>query len=182
MTIKIDKKITGFDVNREEPSDVVESNVIQMHEKLERPEMLLGSTYKIKTPLTEHALSVTINDLVDIAVFRLEDGDVLTIGDYDWRIVVGSGHSPEHACLYCAALKIMISGDQILPIITSNVSVHPTEPNANPLKVWMESHDKFLDTPDNTFVLPAHNSLAKISCHRPRGRCCILRGFMPFSS
>ncbi len=64
MTTKIDKKITGFDVSKEEVSDVVESNVIQMHEKLERPEMLLGSTYKIKTPLTEHALYVTINDIV----------------------------------------------------------------------------------------------------------------------
>ena len=64
MTIKIDKKITGFDVSKEELSEAVESNVIQMHEKLERPEMLLGSTYKIKTPLTEHALYVTINDIV----------------------------------------------------------------------------------------------------------------------
>ena len=88
---------------------------------------------------------------------RLEDGQVLSIGEHDWQVVVGSGHSPEHACLYCAALKIMISGDQILPIITSNVSVHPNEPNANPLKHWMESHDKFLSTPDDTFVLPAHN-------------------------
>ena len=51
----------------------------------------------------------------------------------------------------------MISGDQILPIITSNVSVLPTEPDANPLKVWMESHDRFLSTPDDTLVLPAHN-------------------------
>ena len=88
---------------------------------------------------------------------RLEHGQVLTIGAHDWRVVVGSGHSPEHACLYCAALKIMISGDQILPIITSNVSVHPTEPNANPLKSWMDSHDQFLSTPADTFVLPAHN-------------------------
>ncbi|MDG2278195.1 MAG: MBL fold metallo-hydrolase [Pseudomonadales bacterium] len=88
---------------------------------------------------------------------RLENGQVLTIGDHDWQIVVGSGHSPEHACLYCASLKIMISGDQILPIITSNVSVHPTEPNANPLKDWMDSHDRFLSTPEDTFILPAHN-------------------------
>jgi glyoxylase-like metal-dependent hydrolase (beta-lactamase superfamily II) len=88
---------------------------------------------------------------------RLEDKDTLTIGRHDWRVVVGSGHSPEHACLYCAALKIMISGDQILPIITSNVSVHPTEPEANPLKHWMESHDRFLHTPADTLVLPAHN-------------------------
>ena len=51
----------------------------------------------------------------------------------------------------------MLSGDQILPIITSNVSVHATEPEANPLKAWMESHDKFLETPNDTFVLPAHN-------------------------
>lgn len=88
---------------------------------------------------------------------RLEDGQVLTIGGRDWRIMVGSGHSPEHACLYCASIKVLISGDQILPIITSNVSVHPTEPEANPLKVWMESHDRFLSIPADTFVLPAHN-------------------------
>ncbi len=88
---------------------------------------------------------------------RLEDGDILTIGGHDWHVVVGAGHSPEHACLHCHGLGVMISGDQILPVITSNVSVHATEPEANPLKVWMESHDKFLDTPDDTFVLPAHN-------------------------
>ena len=88
---------------------------------------------------------------------RLQDGDILSIGHHDWQVVVGSGHSPEHACLHCKALGIMISGDQILPIITSNVSVHPTEPEANPLQVWMESHDKFLDTPPDTLVLPAHN-------------------------
>ena len=88
---------------------------------------------------------------------RLEDGDILSIGGRDWRIIVGSGHSPEHACLYCHELKVMCSGDQILPVITSNVSVHPTEPEANPLKVWMESHDKFLSTPDDTLILPAHN-------------------------
>ena len=52
---------------------------------------------------------------------------------------------------------MLISGDQILPVITSNVSVMPVEPDANPLKAWMESHDKFLNTPDDTLVLPAHN-------------------------
>ncbi|MDP6377052.1 MAG: MBL fold metallo-hydrolase [Pseudomonadales bacterium] len=88
---------------------------------------------------------------------RLHKGDTLTIGAHDWRVAVGSGHSPEHACLYCAALGIMISGDQILPVITSNVSVHPAEPEANPLKDWMESHDRFLATPDSTLILPAHN-------------------------
>lgn len=88
---------------------------------------------------------------------RLEDGDVLSIGERDWHIVVGAGHSPEHACLHCPSLGVLISGDQILPIITSNVSIHPNEPEANPLKVWMESHDKFLKVPAKTLVLPAHN-------------------------
>jgi hypothetical protein len=75
MPIKIDKKITGYEVAKDEPAPLAaapapvsavlsESNVVHMHEKLERPEMLLGSTYKIKTPLTEHALYVTINDIV----------------------------------------------------------------------------------------------------------------------
>jgi glyoxylase-like metal-dependent hydrolase (beta-lactamase superfamily II) len=88
---------------------------------------------------------------------RLEHGDVLTIGSNAWQVVVGSGHSPEHACLFCPGLKILISGDQILPVITSNVSVHPTEPEANPLKDWMESHDRFLKLPPDLLVLPAHN-------------------------
>lgn len=88
---------------------------------------------------------------------RLQEGDVLTIGGHDWLVMVGAGHSPEHACLFCKSLRVLISGDQILPVITSNVSVHPTEPEANPLKIWMESHDRFLDLPENTFVLPAHN-------------------------
>ncbi len=63
MAIKIDEKITGYEVVKEEPKRA-DSNVVHMHEKLERPETLLGSTYKIKTPLTEHALYVTINDIV----------------------------------------------------------------------------------------------------------------------
>lgn len=67
MAIKIEKKITGYEVAKDDPVPVeakVESKVVHMHEKVERPETLLGSTYKIKTPLTEHALYVTINDIV----------------------------------------------------------------------------------------------------------------------
>ena len=73
MTIKIDKKITGAKVVKDTAtldattqateSDKVD-NVVQMHEKLDRPPVLQGSTYKIKTPLSEHALYVTINDIV----------------------------------------------------------------------------------------------------------------------
>ena len=65
MPIKIEHKITGFEVvKKDEELKRAESNVVQMHEKLERPEVLVGSTYKLKTPLTEHAIYVTINDIV----------------------------------------------------------------------------------------------------------------------
>lgn len=64
MAIKINEKIAAYEVVKNEEPKRTESNVVHMHEKLERPEVLLGSTYKIKTPLTEHALYVTINDIV----------------------------------------------------------------------------------------------------------------------
>jgi glyoxylase-like metal-dependent hydrolase (beta-lactamase superfamily II) len=88
---------------------------------------------------------------------RLKDGDVLSIGDNQWQILVGRGHSPEHACLYCAELNLLISGDQLLPTISSNVSVHPTEPAANPLSEWMTSLRELRDrVPEDVLVLPAH--------------------------
>ncbi len=73
-------------------------------------------------------------------------------------MVVGNGHSPEHACLYCPELKLLISGDQVLPRISSNVSVHPSEPHADPMADWMDSIDKLQrEVPDDVLVLPAHN-------------------------
>jgi len=76
-----------------------------------------------------------------------------------WRIVVGRGHSPEHACLYSASLNVLISGDQVIPRITSNVSVSPGEPEGNPLRYWLASHQSFLEQlPADALVLPAHNT------------------------
>ena len=89
---------------------------------------------------------------------RLTDGDEIQIGEHMWRIVVGSGHSPEHACLYCPDLKLLISGDQILPKISSNVSVFPTEPAGDPLTDWLTSLARIKTrVPDDVLVLPAHN-------------------------
>ncbi len=88
---------------------------------------------------------------------RLADAQVLTIGEQRWRVVVGSGHSPEHACLVCDALGLLISGDQVLPRITSNVSVFPTEPEADPLGDWLASIAQLRATlGDHLLVLPAH--------------------------
>jgi glyoxylase-like metal-dependent hydrolase (beta-lactamase superfamily II) len=89
---------------------------------------------------------------------RIKDGEVIQIGQHSWRVIVGTGHSPEHACLYCEALKLLISGDQVLPRISSNVSVHPTEPDANPMQEWLESLAKLKrEVPDDVLVLPSHN-------------------------
>jgi glyoxylase-like metal-dependent hydrolase (beta-lactamase superfamily II) len=89
---------------------------------------------------------------------RLQDGEELIIGANTWRVIVGSGHSPEHACLYCPALKVLISGDQILPRISSNVSVHPNEPDGDPMKNWLDSLAKIRrEVPDDVLVLPSHN-------------------------
>jgi glyoxylase-like metal-dependent hydrolase (beta-lactamase superfamily II) len=88
---------------------------------------------------------------------RLIDGDVLSIGGSDWEVVVGRGHSPEHACLFNADRNLVISGDQFLPTISSNVSVYPTEPGANPLKDWIESLTAMKERlPEDVLVLPAH--------------------------
>jgi glyoxylase-like metal-dependent hydrolase (beta-lactamase superfamily II) len=90
---------------------------------------------------------------------RLTDGDSLHIGTHEWRVVVGNGHSPEHACLYCPELRLFISGDQVLPRISSNVSVYPTEPDADPLADWLHSLAGIKrQVPDDVLVLPSHNS------------------------
>jgi glyoxylase-like metal-dependent hydrolase (beta-lactamase superfamily II) len=90
---------------------------------------------------------------------RISDGDTLRLGAHEWIVVVGSGHSPEHACLYCPTLKLLISGDQVLPRISSNVSVYPTEPDADPLSDWLNSLAMISQRiPDDVLVLPAHNS------------------------
>ena len=89
---------------------------------------------------------------------RLRDAEELKIGNQTWRVVVGNGHSPEHACLYCPALKVLISGDQVLPRISSNVSVYPNEPDADPMADWYASLAKVKrEVPDDVLVLPAHN-------------------------
>ncbi|MBU6258627.1 MAG: MBL fold metallo-hydrolase [Burkholderiales bacterium] len=89
---------------------------------------------------------------------RIHDGEELAIGGRRWRVVTGSGHSPEHACLHCPELGLLISGDQVLPRISSNVSVYPTEPDADPMSEWLASLAKIRrEVDDGVLVLPAHN-------------------------
>ncbi|MFT4822217.1 MAG: glyoxylase-like metal-dependent hydrolase (beta-lactamase superfamily II) [Halioglobus sp.] len=90
---------------------------------------------------------------------RIVDGETFQVNGRYWQVISGSGHSPEHAALYCPALKLLISGDQVLPKITPNVSVFPTEPAGDPLKEWLRSNARIRDKlPDDVLVLPAHEA------------------------
>jgi glyoxylase-like metal-dependent hydrolase (beta-lactamase superfamily II) len=89
---------------------------------------------------------------------RIQEGECIAIGDRMWEVVVGRGHAPEHACLWCREANVLISGDQILPRISSNVSLFPTEPEANPLQDWLDSCAKLKALlPPDILVLPSHN-------------------------
>ncbi|MGB6056452.1 MAG: MBL fold metallo-hydrolase, partial [Burkholderiaceae bacterium] len=90
------------------------------------------------------------------AFTRIQDGQAVAIGGRDWRIITGFGHSPEHAALYCAELNLLISGDMVLPRISTNVSVFPLEPHANPVQQYLDSLKKFGSLPDDVLVLPSH--------------------------
>ncbi|MBK8174125.1 MAG: MBL fold metallo-hydrolase [Rhodospirillales bacterium] len=89
---------------------------------------------------------------------RLRDGDVFDIDGRSWRVIVGLGHSPEHASLYCAETGVLIAGDQVLPRISPNISVWPQEPGADPLRLYLASLKRFADLPAETLVLPSHHA------------------------
>lgn len=111
---------------------------------IERYEKTFGQFGSVVAPLPQ-------------AYHRLQDGMQFMIGKYQWRVIIGQGHSVEHACLFCEELNLLISGDQILPTISSNVSVYPTEPQANPLSDWLHSLRMLAEVlPEDVLVLPAH--------------------------
>lgn len=93
---------------------------------------------------------------VPAAYCRMQDGQSIRIGMHDWTVITGFGHSPEHASLYCAQLGLLISGDMVLPRISTNVSVFAVEPEANPVQLYLDSLAKFSHLPADTLVLPSH--------------------------
>ena len=88
---------------------------------------------------------------------RLMHGDTITVGAHEWRVICVFGHAPEHAALYCASLGVLISGDQVLPRITTNVGVWGNQPEANPLRLYLDSFARFADIPGSVRVLPSHD-------------------------
>ena len=91
---------------------------------------------------------------------RLLDGDRIAIGTdpatADWHAIAGYGHAPEHMALHNPALGLLISGDMVLPRISTNVSVIDLEPEADPLRLYLRSLERFRALPADTVVLPSH--------------------------
>ena len=88
---------------------------------------------------------------------RMMHGDRLPIGGREWEVITVFGHAPEHAALWCESLGVLISGDQVLPRITTNVAVWGNQPEANPLKLFLDSLGRFSHLPHHTLVLPSHD-------------------------
>ncbi|HKO07482.1 MAG TPA: MBL fold metallo-hydrolase, partial [Alphaproteobacteria bacterium] len=93
---------------------------------------------------------------IPVTYRRILEGEEIAIDGRPWRVIIGQGHAPEHVCLYSRDLGILISGDQVLPKITTNVSVFPDQPHGNPLKLYLDSLERFRPLPEDSFVLPSH--------------------------
>ena len=87
---------------------------------------------------------------------RLQDGQRITIGGHAWQCSVGYGHAPEHIALHCEPLGVLISGDMVLPRISTNVSVYDIEPESDPLRQFLDSIARLTALPAATLVLPSH--------------------------
>lgn len=88
----------------------------------------------------------------------VKGGDTVTLGGKPWQVVIGSGHSPEHACLYNAADKLFIAGDIVLPDITPNISFFPGNvPEHDPVDDYLKTLDHVTaQIPDDVTVFPSH--------------------------
>ncbi len=88
---------------------------------------------------------------------RIAEGDRIDIGSRTWRVRIGHGHAPEHATLWSENDNLILGGDQLLPSISPNLGVYPTEPEADPVADWLESCAKFQPLAQSDhFVLPGH--------------------------
>lgn len=103
-----------------------------------------GNTYRVRI------------GVIPVKVVSIRHGDEITIGGRSWRMIEGGGHSPEHACLYCAEAGILISGDQVLPRISPIVGVWPQQPESEPLSLFLDALTRLRDLPADTLVLPSH--------------------------
>ena len=86
----------------------------------------------------------------------LDHEQPIPIGDHAWQPLVVNGHAEDHMALFCPGLKLLISGDQVLPTITSNVALHINNDDKDALDAYLASMTRFGQLPEDTLVLPSH--------------------------
>ena len=99
---------------------------------------------------------------------RMIHAHPITIGGHRWDVIVGRGHAPEHASLWCPELNVLIAGDQVLPKISTNVGVWPNEPLADALTWFLDGFSRFRRLPADALVLPSHGFPVRRPAHPPR--------------
>ncbi len=120
---------------------------------------------------------------VPAEVVRLGEGDRVSLGGCEWQVLIGHGHSPEHVSLYSEEAGILISGDMLLPHISSHVGSPVTYRLGNPVALFEQSLRRLEELPADTLVLPSHGvpfvgvkpRIAALFEHH-RERCARLRG------
>lgn len=111
------------------------------------------AAYRQRAPFN---FSVSVEKL-PLGFTRLQAGERLRIGGAEWQVMQGDGHAPEHLVFYRAADRVLLSGDQVLPGISSNLGAYPTEPLADTVGDWVRSCAQLRDSlPDDVLVLPGH--------------------------
>lgn len=125
-----------------------------------------GMTFYRRAGLSEADLAQKANDRpfnfagivepMPLGFTRLTEGTRLQAGGRNWTIRIGHGHAPDHATLWSDD-GIVLGGDQLLPGISANIGVYPTEPEADPLTDWLESCRAFMaHAKDDQLILPGH--------------------------
>lgn len=88
---------------------------------------------------------------------RIDEGDTITAANRRWQVRIGHGHAPDHATLWSLDDPLILGGDQLLPGISANIGVYPTEPDADPLAEWIDSTRSFMPhARADQLVLPGH--------------------------
>ncbi len=98
---------------------------------------------------------------IPLGFTRIRDHDVIAIGTRKFNVHFGQGHAPDHVTLWSQTGDVVLAGDQIIPSISSNLGVYPTEPEADPVGAWLESCERLRDQAllhdgKHQLVLPGH--------------------------
>lgn len=100
---------------------------------------------------------------------RIAEGDRIAIGPRMFRVEIGHGHAPEHAVFVSETDDLVVGGDQLLPLISPNISVYPTEPDEDPLGAWLESCARLAGIiDDGRLILPGHGPVFRGASARLR--------------